>query len=132
MWGYIPIPSLLETKVMAAFEDWEWFEPLDYYNDFVKFVNLVQSGRFLIIITIDYGLPVGFETLTETLTIWSSPQHLTFPLDECFKRSVEPFIKSSLRRFEDPILTGLSFKWCNVDGICATTLAQSGEYSNSC
>lgn len=112
-----------QASVMNTYQD--DLEPDDYFNDFVKFVDRIKSGKFLIIITIEYGLPVECETLAESVTVWSSPQILTFPLEDCFERCVESFVKSSLRRFEDPTLTGLSFKWNHVDGIRGADVAQS-------
>lgn len=107
---------------MHSFEDSEWS---DYYIEFENFVDKVKSGRFTIILSVEYSLAVGFETVWDTITVSSSPQILTFPLNECYERCVESFIESSLRRFDDPVLVGLTFKWSNVDGICSADVASS-------
>lgn len=106
---------------MSQYLDEEWgvdeFEARDYYDDFVKFVGEVKSGNYLVVVTVDYVLPLD-EYVEDVLTVWSSPQRISFPLEECFQRGVEAFVESSLNRVENGRLVGIGFKWSHhVDGV---------------
>ena len=96
------------------------FEPQDFHSDFVKFVGDATSGRFLVVVTVEYLLPFD-EPVEDVITVWSSPQNLTLPLEACFQ-SVEAFVTRSLTRMGDGKLVGLSFR--HVDGVCKTDLTE--------
>lgn len=100
-------------------DDWEC--EVDYYEEFVKFVGQATSGRFLVVATIEYILPLD-ESVVDVLTVWSSPLDVTSPLEECFER-VQTFINSSLNRVRDGKLVGLSFKWNHVDRVLGGDVA---------
>lgn len=114
------IHSLIYSEMSQYLdEDWESeeLEASEYYNDFVKFVGEVKSGNYLVVVTIDYVLPFD-EYVEDVLTVWSSPQKISFPLEECFQRGVEAFVKNSLYRVEKGRLVGIGFKWSHhVDGV---------------
>lgn len=110
-----------------------WWDEIVYFTDFARFVGAETNGRFLVVITIDYDLLFGYETASDTLTVWSSPQKLTHPLEDCFKVSVTPLVLNTLYRYPGADLIGITFKWQpedpskDVDGVFGADVAQSSR-----
>lgn len=104
---------------LSDFEEFEFGNHADqieaFCDAFEKFAARVIVGqKFMCIATIEYSLPVGNETILDTINLWTSPMIITIPYQECFDEFVKPAVLNFLKRYENSDLLALTFRRCNT------------------
>lgn len=110
-----PLASVFNMSSPCTFSSDDEYDSLDhidsYYKDFEAFVGNATVGKFIAVATIDYHLPIGSEFLCETINLWTAPQTISHPLQECFDTKIVPMVMDFMDRLQDSELICLSFRW---------------------